>query len=368
VPGLWETIGSLGVIILAALGGLIVAEGGYRALQRGGRKVWLLGSAARHVHRPALVLVPLVAMRFAVAATTTSGPWREPLLHALTVGVIVAGGWLAGVLLLGAADMAQSRLRVDQPDNRTARQVQTQVVIIRRLTVALVSVVTVGIALTTFDAVRTFGATLLASAGIVGVIAGLAAQSTLGNLFAGLQLAFGGALRLEDIVVVEGEWGRVEELTLCYAVVRIWDDRRLVLPTSYFTTQPFTVWTRRGRQLLASVELSVDWTVPVPQLRTELERFVAGHPLWDGRSVSLQVTGAGDQITVVAFVSAADASQAWDLRCAVREHLVEWLRTHHPDALPRQRTELTGTVTATTTGDGSTRWSVPAPARSTAGS
>lgn len=367
MPGLWETMTSLSVIVLSALGGLLVAEGGYRALRRTGRKVWLLGAAAQHVRRPALVLVPLVAVRFAVAATTTDGRWRDPLLHALTVGVIVAGGWMVGVLLLGVADMAQSRLRVDRPDNRTARQVQTQVVIIRRLTVALVSVITIGIALTTFDAVRTFGATMLASAGIVGVIAGLAAQSTLGNLFAGLQLAFGGALRLEDIVVVEGEWGRVEELTLCYAVVRIWDDRRLVLPTSYFTTQPFTVWTRRSRQLLATVELSVDWTVPVPELRAELERFVHDTPLWDGRSVNLQVTGAGDQIAVVAFVSAADASHAWDLRCAVREHLVEWLRAHHPDALPRQRTELTGTVTATTA-DGSTRWSVPAPARSTVGS
>jgi small-conductance mechanosensitive channel len=362
VSGPWETIGSLVVIVLSVLGGLVLAESGYRALRRAGRRVWLLGTAARHVRRPAQLLVPLVAMRFAVAATTSGGVWRDPLLHALTIGVIVAGGWMVGVLLLGVADMARSRLRVDQPENRTARQVQTQVVVIRRLAVALVTVVTVGIALTTFDAVRAFGATMLASAGIAGVIAGLAAQTTLGNLFAGLQLAFGGALRLEDIVVVEGEWGRVEELTLCYAVVRIWDDRRLVLPTSYFTTQPFTVWTRRGGQLLASVELSVDWTVPVPQLRAELERFLDGHPLWDGRDASLQVTGAGDQVTVVAFVTAADAATAWDLRCAVREHLVEWLRTNHPDALPRQRTELTGTVT-TTTGNGSARWSVPAPSR-----
>lgn len=342
---LWEPLRLLGVVVLSVLGGLLVVDGSYRALRRAGRRVWLLRAAARQVRRPAQLLVPLVAVRFAVAATTSGGSWREPVLHALTIGVIGAGGWMVGVLLLGLGDMAKSRLRVDQPNNRIARQVQTQVVIIRRLTVALVTMITVGIALTTFDAVRAFGTTMLASAGIAGVIAGLAAQTTLGNLFAGVQLAFGGALKMEDVVVVEGEWGRVEELTLCYAVVRIWDDRRLVLPTSYFTTQPFTVWTRRGEALLATVQLSVDWSVPVPQLRTEAERFLDGHPLWDGREVSVQVTDAGDQVTVVVFASAADAARAWNLRCAVREHLVEWLRTHHPDALPRHRTELTTAAT-----------------------
>src|SRR5690606_39270456 len=200
----------------------------------------------------------------------------------------------------------------------------------------------VGAGLSTFETVRGLGTSVLASAGLVGVIGGLAAQSMLSNLFAGLQLAFGDRLRIDDVVVVEGEWGRVEELTLGYVVVRIWDERRMILPTSYFTTTPFVNWTRSGSQIHGTVELDVDWDVPVAEMREEFQRYVSQHPLWDGRSASLQVTEAtGGRVRVRAVVSAADAGKVWDLRCDVREHLVEWVRSRRPQALPRTRTELT---------------------------
>lgn len=351
---LWDSFGPLVTVLLSAALGVAVVEVGHRLLLRAGRRVWLLASMTRRAYRPTQILLVLALVRIAVHATTETGVWRGPLLHALLLAVIGAAGWLVAVLLLVLEDAARSRLRVDVRDIR-ARQAQTQVLILRRITVALVVVITIGVALTTFDGVRAFGATMLASAGLAGVIAGLAAQSTLGNLFAGLQLAFGGALRIDDVVVVEGEWGHVEELTLCYAVVRIWDQRRLVLPTSYFTTQPFTTWTRRGAEILGTVSFEVDWTLPVRELRAELERLVAQDPRWDGRVAILQVTDAtGGQVMVRALVSAANADDSWDLRCALREQLVEWLQTNYPDALPRTRAELaTG---AAPNGDRSHAW------------
>ena len=183
--------------------------------------------------------------------------------------------------------------------------------------------------LMTFPAVRALGASVLASAGIISVIAALAAQSTLGNLFAGLQLAFSDAVRVDDVVVVEDEWGRIEELTLTYVAVQIWDDRRLILPTSYFTTKPFQNWTRTGSAVLGTAEIDVDWSAPVEPLRAELRAVCEGTELWDGRVCVLQVTDAiGGMIRLRALVSANDAGALWDLRCLVRERLVAWVWEH----------------------------------------
>jgi hypothetical protein len=256
---------------------------------------------------------------------------------------IGAVAWLVAALLLVAEDAALARFRTDVPDNRRARQVHTQVVVLRRVTVAAVAVLAVGAMLMTFPQARSAGASLLASAGLIGVIAGLAAQSVLGNMFAGMQLAFSDAVRLGDVVVVEGEWGRIEEITLSYVVVHVWDDRRLVLPTSYFAGKPFENWTRKSASLLGTVELDVDWSVPVEPMRDELRRVLSDSWLWDGRVCVLQVTDAvSGLVRVRAVISAIDAPTLWDLRCLVREHLVAWVRSHHPDALPRLRAELTG--------------------------
>jgi hypothetical protein len=211
------------------------------------------------------------------------------------------------------------------------------------VTVAAIVVIAFGAALMTFPAVRTVGTSVLASAGLISVVAALAAQSTLGNVFAGLQLAFSDAVRIDDVVVVENEWGKVEELTLTYVAVRIWDDRRLILPTSYFTTRPFQNWTRTGSAVLGTAELDVDWSVPVEKLRIELRIVCESTDLWDGRVCVLQVTdAAGGNIRLRALVSAQDAAALWDLCCLVRERLVTYVWEHEPTAIPRVRAELDG--------------------------
>jgi small-conductance mechanosensitive channel len=246
------------------------------------------------------------------------------------------------VLLLVAEDAALSRWRTDVTDNRRARRLHTQVVMIRRVTLVVVGILTLGVMLMTFPQARVIGTSLLASAGFAGIIAGLAAQSLLRNVFAGLQLAFSDAVRLGDVVVVEKEWGRIAEITLSYVVVHVWDDRRLIFPTSYFTQTPFQNWTRTESSLLGTVELDVDWALHVHEIREELRRALESTDLWDGRVSVLQVTDAtGTSVRLRALVSATDAGRLWDLRCFVREHLVGWVRDHHPRSLPRVRAEMT---------------------------
>ncbi|MFJ6197703.1 mechanosensitive ion channel family protein [Micromonospora sp. NPDC092111] len=329
----------------AAAIALLSVEVVHRVVRRLGRRSQVMTELTEHVHRPFQVAGTVLAVQFAVRLTTgyaVGTPWRQVALHTLVLGVVATMAWLVASLLVVVEDTALARfLRVDVPNNRHARRVRTQVVLLRRLTIAVIVVLAVGVMLMTFPAVRGIGAGVLTSAGVVGVVAALAAQSLLGNVIAGLQLAFSDAVRLDDVVVVEGEWGRIEELTLSYVVVQIWDDRRLILPTSYFTSTPFQNWTRTEAAVLGTAEFDLDWSIPVQAMRAELRRLVEGTELWDGRVCVLQVTDAtGGTIKVRALVSAADAGSLWDLRCLVREHLVGWVRDHRPTALPRTRTEL----------------------------
>jgi small-conductance mechanosensitive channel len=343
VRELWDVYAPVIVTAVVLTAGFIAVGLFFRALRRLGNGSPRLVLLARNSHRPAQVLVALLIARFAVEATTTevTGMWRGSLLHGMLVAAIAAGGWLVASLVRTAVETAQTHFRLEGAQQAEYRRANTQLIVLRRVAVAAITVLSIGAALYTFPAVRGIGTGLLASAGVVGVVAGMAAQSTLGNLIAGMQLAFGDRLRIDDVVVVEDEWGRVEEITLGYVVVRIWDQRRLILPTSYFTSTPFTSWSRRGTEILGTVELDLDWTVPVPELRAELARYVGGHPMWDRRSVGLVVLEAtGPQVKVRATVSAADGSKVWDLRCDVREHLVEWVRRNYPDVLPRMRAEV----------------------------
>ncbi|MBY8875392.1 mechanosensitive ion channel family protein [Micromonospora sp. PLK6-60] len=334
--------------IAAALGAaaiaLLVVEVVHRVMRRLGRRSLLLTELTEHAHRSFQVAVTILAVQFAVRFTTlyaVGTPWRQIVLHTLVLAVVAAAAWLVASLLVVVEDTALARFRVDVPNNRHARRVRTQVVLLRRLTIAVIVVLALGVMLMTFPAVRGIGAGVLTSAGVVGVVAALAAQSLLGNVFAGLQLAFSDAVRLDDVVVVEGEWGRIEELTLSYVVVQVWDDRRLILPTSYFTSTPFQNWTRTEAAVLGTAEFDVDWAIPVQAMREELRRLVEGTELWDGRVCVLQVTDAtGGMVKVRALVSAADAGSLWDLRCLVREHLVGWIRDNRPTAMPRVRAEL----------------------------
>lgn len=265
---------------------------------------------------------------------------EPPVRHALVIATIASVSWLVAQVLFVVEDTVLRRVRVDVRDNRRARRVRTQLGVIRRLTAVAITVIAAAAVLMTFDTMRTYGASVLASAGLVGVVAGLAAQTTLSNVFAGLQLVFTDALRYDDIVVVEQEWGRIEELTLTYVVVHLWDERRLVLPATYFTTTPFQNWTRAESRVVAAVELHLDPTAPVQALRARTRALVEANPLWDRRDWVLQVTGMTELGMVVRITaSAADASSAWDLKCDLREQLLAWLSAEHPDALTRVRTE-----------------------------
>ncbi|SDU81357.1 Small-conductance mechanosensitive channel [Microlunatus sagamiharensis] len=289
----------------------------------------------------AVVLVIAVVVRTSRPQQVPPNIWEgvELVLRLASIGAVA---WFVGALLLYFEDLGLQRYRTDVSDNRNARRLRTQVLVIRRLTVALVVLIALGAALLSFPGVRAVGASLLASAGLLSVVGAVAAQSTLANVFAGIQLAFSDAIRIDDVVVVDQQWGRIEELTLSYVVVHLWDDRRLVLPSGYFTKEPYENWTRRTSELVGAVELDLDWRVDVDGLRTRLDEILATTALWDGRSSSLAVTDAtGGFVRVRVLVSATDASTLFDLRCRVREGLVAWARDHaEAGGLPRQRVEL----------------------------
>lgn len=259
----------------------------------------------------------------------------------LTILAIAASAWL-GVRLLDLFEhFAFTKLRVDVANNRRVRRLRTQVTLLKRVVTAGLVLIAVAAVLMTFESLRSYGASLLASAGVAGVVAGLAAQTTLGNVFAGIQLAVTDAVRIDDVVVIEGEWGWVEELTLTYVVVHIWDERRLVLPTTYFTTTPFQNWTRREARVLGAVELHLDYATPLPALREHTRAILEANPRWDHRDWVLQVIDTTETTMVVrVLASADDAPTAWDLRCDIREQLLTWLQTEHPQALPRLRADV----------------------------
>lgn len=303
---------------------------------------WTMGEpfvrAARLPFRTLVLVLAVSAVLSGVRGQEPDQWWWDAATVVCRSLAIGAGTWLVAAVVVFVEDVTLGRARTDVPDNRTARRLRTQVLIIRRLTVALFVVIGVGAVLLSFPGVRTVGASVLASAGLISVVAALAAQSILANVFAGVQLAFSDAIRIEDVVIVEEEWGWIEEITLSNVVVRLWDDRRMVLPCTYFTTTPFQNWTRRNSELLGAVELDLDWRVDTAGLRAEVERLMPLSELWDDRVAHVQVTDAvGGLVRVRVLVTARDAPTLFDLRCYVREGLVTWLRTHDPDALPRQR-------------------------------
>jgi len=245
--------------------------------------------------------------------------------------------------LLDAAETAVLRqYRLDVADNLEARRIHTQVVVLKKVALAVIGVFTLASALMVFEPVRQLGTSILASAGIAGIIVGFAAQRSIATLLAGLQIAITQPIRLDDVVIVEGEWGQVEDITLTYVMVRIWDLRRLVVPITYFIEQPFQNWTHRSSDILGSVFLHVDYTVPVEAVREELGRILRESAHWDGKVNVLQVTEARERtLELRALASAASASRAWDLRCEVREKLVAFLRERYPETLPRVRVAWT---------------------------
>lgn len=298
-----------------------------------------LGSVRRRLR----ILLALGATWIAVSLTLPVESARPIVNQVYLVAVIAAAGWVVAAVISLLFERMLRRFDINEPDNRVARRMRTQIVLIRRLAYVLIAILAVSAILLTFPGAQAAGASLLASAGLVSVVAGLAAQSSLANVFAGIQLAFSDALRLDDVVIVEGEFGRVEEITLTYVVVGIWDKRRMVLPSTYFTSRPFQNWTRSSSELLGTVELDVDWSVSPAALRAELESILAETDLWDGVASGVQITEAtGGLVRARILVSAIDASTLWDLRCLVRELLVEWVHGEQSVMLPRSRVTSQG--------------------------
>ncbi|WP_139978063.1 mechanosensitive ion channel family protein [Nocardioides litoris] len=326
-----------GSALLGVLATVVVVHVLVRAIGRRWSPATRLADAARRPFR--LLLLVLAATAWVAGVRGGASWWWDAAALVCRVGAIAAGAWLLAVVLLLVEDLTLGRVDVDVRDNLQARRVRTQVLLIRRLTVVAVVVVALGAILLSFPGVRTLGASLLASAGLLSVVAALAAQSTLANVFAGIQLAFNDAIRVDDAVIVEGEWGRIKEITLSYVVVRLWDDRRMVMPSTYFTTTPFQNWTRKSSELLGAVELDVDWTVDVDRLRAALPAVMeSAGSMWDGRTALVQVTDAvGGFVRVRVLVTSYDAPTLFDLRCHVRERLVAWLREEQASGLPRVR-------------------------------
>lgn len=296
---------------------------------------------AQHTAWSLRVLAVAIAVDIALAGAPVPRDVAGPLRHALALVIIAGIAWFLVRLTNVAEDLLFRRLNVDTADNRRARRYRTQISVFRRIAVVVLSVVAIAVMLTTFPQLRVMGASMLASAGIAGIVIGLAAQSTLSNLLAGIQIALTDPVRLDDVVIVENEWGRVEEITFTYVVVKIWDQRRLVLPISYFTTRPFQNWTRNEAALLGTVYLRVDYRAPLGPLRAELDRLCKSSPLWDGRVSLIQVTDTSDRdIELRILVSTEDSPKGWDLRCYVREGLVQFLQENYPETLPRVRAEV----------------------------
>jgi small-conductance mechanosensitive channel len=257
-----------------------------------------------------------------------------------TVLFIAATAWIIIGIVRAGEDMLLRHHDLGSQDNLRARKMYTQMMVFGRLASIAIGILAFSLILLNFEQFRRIGTGLLASVGVAGIIVGLAAQRTVGTLLAGIQLVIAQPIRIDDVLVVEGEWGRVEEISFTYVVVRIWDSRRLILPTTYFLEKPFQNWTRVSADLLGTVYLYLDYGVSLEELRHKLHEFLEASPHWDGRAWALQVTNCSDKaMEVRALMSAKDSGSAWELRCEIREKLLEYLRSNYPDSLPRIRLE-----------------------------
>jgi small-conductance mechanosensitive channel len=333
------------VVLIAVAAALVITALLRVTANRLFRRVPNIREVSARGRNPFRVVLAAIGIRAGLRITSADEPWFMAVEFVLIVVLIAALAWFAVVVLLVIEAAILAKYRTDTKDNRRLRRLKTQVILGRRVAVALIVTIALACVLLTIPQVRALGAGILASAGVLSVVAGLAAQSSLTNVFAGMQLAFTDAIRVDDVVVVENQWGTVEEITMTYVVVHIWDDRRLILPSAYFTSTPFENWTRRTAALLGTVELDVDWRVPLDELREHLKAVVEAAEIWDGRTAILQVTEAVNSLVRVRIlVSAGDSGTLFDLRCLVRESMVTFLQREYPQALPRQRWEAVGPV------------------------
>jgi small-conductance mechanosensitive channel len=301
----------------------------------------LLFSVLPRLKRPSRLFFLMAISLLLVNVAGLPPVWRAGLTQAATATLLVIAGWIMFVALDVACLRFLGRLPEDTEDNLSLRKQATQVRMIQRLGRLVIILLTAGLVLSSFEAVRQFGVSLFASAGAAGLVLGFAARPVLANLIAGIQIALTQPIRIDDVVIVEDEWGWIEEIASTYVVVRIWDWRRLVVPLSYFIEQPFENWTRESGSIIGSVTWNLDYTAPIAEVREKLEEIVRGSSRWDKRVVNLQVIETDNEsVTVRALMSAKNSPIAWELRCEVREAMLEWLQREHPGSLPRRRAQI----------------------------
>lgn len=302
------------------------------------RQTPVLSAFIKSIKGPVRLFLLVAGMLLALPLASLPARADSAANHFLQLLLIAGIGWTLVEIARFLTTLIEYRFRMDTADNLAARRVRTQTQVIERVATTAIIIVTIAVMLMTFPGVRQIGASVLASAGIAGLVIGMAAKSTFSSLIAGLQVAITQPIRLEDAVVVEGEWGWIEEIETTYVVVRLWDLRRLIIPLSYFIEHPFQNWTRTTANLLGTAILYADYTVPVDEVRKELHRILEESHLWDGKTWGLQVTDLTEHtMQLRALMSASDSGKAWDLRCLVREKLVQFLQEKHPGSLPTRR-------------------------------
>lgn len=327
-------VGTIGLALLLHTAATILVQ---RFLQPDGAGLPIL-RRAKALTRLVAILIGIVVALPAAEFNATITLLAQRFLH---IGLAVLTGWTVLIAINTTAELAISRHRIDIENNLEARRVRTQVAVLRRIAIVIVVLVTTAAVLISFPAVQAYGVSLFASAGFASVILGLAARPILTNLFAGVQIALTQPIRIDDVVIIEGEWGWIEEITTTYVVVRIWDLRRLVVPLAHFIEKPFENWTRESATIIGSIIWHVDYTMPVDALRAKFMELVKAHPLWDGQVANLQVVEASDAtLKVRGLVGARNSSQAWDMRCDIRERMIAWLQAEHGNSLPLTRARL----------------------------
>jgi len=338
-PWLWSFGVLLGMIVLGLIVQWFVYAVGRRVAVRTERVS--IGFMIARSRLPARFLLPLLFIALVLPDLPLPPHVMDTLQRLVGMGFIAAAAWMVIAVLEAIEDAATARYPTDVVDNLAARRIHTQVHLLQRIGVTIVVIVAAALILMKFPSIQHLGASLLASAGLAGLAAGMAARPMLSNLIAGVQLALTEPIRIDDAVIVEGEFGNVEEITTTYVIVRIWDQRRMVLPLTYFIEHPFQNWTLNSADLLGTVLVHVDYTVPVEEVRRELQQVLESTQLWDRRVWNLQVTDSTDKsMELRAMMSASNAGRLWDLRVLVRERLVAFLQNRYPQSLPRVRAQV----------------------------
>ena len=303
----------------------------------------LFRSLLRHLGTPFSYFFPLFFLAVLLPIMRFPADIKHRIGRGLEIALIIVFAWILIQAINVARDIILHRFDIKKDDNLRERKIRTQLQFIRRILVAFIIGLTVAAVLLTFSSMRKIGTGLLTGVGVGGIIIGFAAQRSLGNLLAGMQIAFTQPIRIDDAVVVEGEFGIIEDITLTYVVVRIWDERRLILPINYFIEKPFQNWTRTSSALLGTSFVYADYSLPIEEVRKELTRLLHNNPLWDGRVNSLAVTNLTDKtVELRALMSARNSGNLFDLRCYVREQLIHFIKNNYPDSLPKTRSVVLG--------------------------